>query len=606
MYFKGQIAFVSVIFIVVIALFAGTYVFHNQTQNEKIEILIFVDTLNEKIDVTYKFPIFVEDSLVFQFPVRVPGSYWLIEKSVKENFEALDYENNPLHYKTADSILFIIKPSNNIKEIRYSILKSEINEGNVLSDGIIIDKDIIVINMGVAAGYIEKYYSLPINVICTNIHNKKCISVNNRQINDSTFNFTFKDYNQLIDNSLVFSSIADSTSFQVGKNRISVFTHSPNHKVTSEDMAIIVKPVVEAIWEEIDFLPLNDYKLVFVFNHLIIYNMFNFSAIEHPKFSFYHFFNEPNFDDNIDSLFFVFFVKLIVAHEIFHLFTPLSFSDTFLNPYNPGFGSMSKHLWLYEGFVEYYSAHLIYNRGIITKEEYFYFLSLKLLPFTWGNTNFSLTNVSKNIFDEPDFVTKFYSRGAILSLLLDIEIIDKTNGQKNLFDVLKEIYSQNPIFEEDYLFSKIAELSDSSIYEFIENYIIGESVPIFDNYLQKAGLTIEVKEKIIWYTFAIAGFEIDYENNRLKFSSKNLKDNSIDTYNLTSINDLPVNIYTFGFMFNRLITPRQIKITYLENNLEKAKFIEQQERLYPDYKDITIKDSLTEQEKNLFFKLFRQ
>jgi len=177
--------------------------------------------------------------------------------------------------------------------------------------------------------------------------------------------------------------------------------------------------------------------------------------------------------------------------------------------------------------------------------------------------------------------------------------------KKDLFTVLKQIYKQSPVFKADTLFHSIANLSDTSIINFFEHYIAGDSCPVFDNYLNKAGMKIEQYEKTIWYSFRIGGFEYDPTNKNLSVTFMNKPDCfEHETVIITGINDLPISSFTFGQIFNRLEAPRKIKITYIENDSEKTAYIEQQGTIR-EFKEIKTKDTLTEKEQKIFNKLFK-
>jgi len=598
--------FITLIIVSVVLFVLFTYFYKNcrNSVNEKIEIFISIDKLNEKMEITYILPPINHDTLLFRFSGRIPGVYFQLAEQLVENFEALDSANNLLPFEK-DSLGYCITHATNLKKINYSIIKTEINSNNFMSEGNFITDELIVINGSAALGYVEDLINLPVSIVCTGINKKKCISANYKILNDTAIIINFENYHLLIDNPIIFSSIADSTAFKVDNNKISVYTHSPNHKMTSKTMAHIVKPAVEAIWSELDFIKKNNYRLVFVFNSAIDNDIWDYFGLEHKKSSIYYLLSEPNLADFIDSSKFAFFIKNTVAHEVLHLFVPISFSDNKLSPYSFSNFEMSKHLWLYEGFVEYYSFKTLYKKGVTKQQEFFDEFSRRLLPYFWGSGNFSLAETSENIYYEPWYMPAFYSRGAIFSMLLDIEILDKTNMEKDLFTLLKYIHTQTPIVDVDSLIPNIVRFSEPSIADFFNNYIIGDSCPVFDNYLQKAGLKIEKYKKIIWYSFRINDFEYNHNHNNLVITfAENQEWLENNPVNMISINDIPINSFTFGLLFNRLWSPRKIKTTYIENDLEKTVFIEQKgtER---NFMELKLKDTLTTKEQMIFDRLFK-
>jgi len=609
---------ISIIFIVATIFFTNSCNSNDITVKNKIEILLSIDTSKERINITYLLPATQEDSLIFRLILQAPGMYYPMKLQQIENFEAFDHANNLLPVYV-DSTEFIIMQTQNLKKISYSIQKNEINADNFISDGIIISDEIIAINGGASIGYIEQLRNLPISVsyLCTD--KKKCISGNYQVVNDSVFIFDFENYEELIDNPIIFSSIADSASFQVNNNIISVFTHSPNNIVTSENMVRIIKPTIETVWEKLSFLPIKDHRFIFVFNKKMMGKKLDFLAMEYKKNTVYYIFLEPYLSDSTDRLQFEFVTKMLTAHELFHLFTPISFADNFLQSYQFYDFKMSKHLWLYEGFVTCFSLKILYKNGIITQNEFFVEMSRKLRNFEEMTQNMhyfekseqkvSLTELSENIYNDLKLFPIFYSKGALISFLLDIEIIDKTNGKRDLFDILKQIYAQTPIFDPDSLIYNIVKLSNPSVDDFFNSYIIGKNSLDFDKYLQKAGMKIkEGKNAERWYyLFPIREFEFDDIQKTLSVTFwKKLNGIEQKTIIITKINDLPINSYTAGLLLSeRFDKPREIRITYLENDLEKEITISQQRAIF-GFKKIDVKEDLTEKEKMVYDRLFKK
>ena len=56
----------------------------------------------------------------------------------------------------------------------------------------------------------------------------------------------------------------------------------------------------------------------------------------------------------------------IVAHEFFHILTPLSVHSEDVHYFDYNDPTFSKHLWMYEGLTEYFAQHFQVQQGLIT------------------------------------------------------------------------------------------------------------------------------------------------------------------------------------------------------------------------------------------------
>jgi predicted metalloprotease with PDZ domain len=89
----------------------------------------------------------------------------------------------------------------------------------------------------------------------------------------------------------------------------------------------------------------------------------------------------------------------------------------------------------------------------------------------------------------------YYDKGAILGLLLDLEIRKRSNGQKSLDDVMRYLYTEFYKKDRNYTpadFQKAAELAaGSSLEQFFASYVRGKEELDYNSALAVAGLRLE-------------------------------------------------------------------------------------------------------------------
>lgn len=513
----------------------------------------------------------------FVLPKKVPGTYEAMVGKYITNINAFNANNEKIDIESKSENEYVINNAKKLKKISYTIQRSRVSTDNILSAGVIIDKSLLVINAGVSFGYIDQYKEAPYNVTIYNSSIKQCISSHLISKNDSTFHFKFKDYDDLVDNPIIFSSQSDSIGFSTIGRNIKISTHTPHNKINSTVIKSILAPTINAVFKELNFIQQNNYQLIFIFNNVVDQSIMDYAALEHKGSSIYYLFSEPNLSDRADSLQFAFFLKKIVAHEIFHLFTPLDFKDNTLEPYQYNNLNMSEHLWMYEGFVEYYSLKILLSNGLISQKEFLDEMSRKMLPLNWHYGSGYMLDNSKNVFKDSSPFKSFYSHGAICSFLLDVMTINKSNGQYDLFHILKDYYAMNRVFNPDSLINFVTRSSDASLKRFLVNYRLDIQPDELSSYFNLGGLCLKSSSKTCWYSFFIEKY---YHNEQLNFMDihfqKELKGLASKDIRVVKINGQSINSHSVGLLYNRLYSPRKIQINYFENGVEKSNSIEQE------------------------------
>ena len=84
----------------------------------------------------------------------------------------------------------------------------------------------------------------------------------------------------------------------------------------------------------------------------------------------------------------------------------------------------------------------------------------------------------------------FYTRGAVTAAMLDIKLLDLSNGKRGLRELLLELldkYGKDKPFPEDEFFEVVVEMTYPEIEQFINNYIKGTETLPYIEYMEKLG-----------------------------------------------------------------------------------------------------------------------
>jgi predicted metalloprotease with PDZ domain len=174
-----------------------------------------------------------------------------------------------------------------------------------------------------------------------------------------------------------------------------------------------------------------------------------------------------------------------VAHEFFHIVTPLTIHSEEIHNFDFNDPKMSKHLWLYEGVTEYFAGNVQVKYGLISPEEYLNVLRQKMFTASQFLDTVPFTEISKFTLDPyKDQYYNVYQKGALIGMCLDIKLrklSDGKYGMQNLVVDLGKKFGKSKAFQDDQLFSEITALTYPEIGEFLKRYVGGsETLPLQD------------------------------------------------------------------------------------------------------------------------------
>jgi predicted metalloprotease with PDZ domain len=239
-----------------------------------------------------------------------------------------------------------------------------------------------------------------------------------------------------------------------------------------------------------------------------------------------YFLPEIAFEPRLKSM-----VNEVSSHEFLHILTPLNLHSELIENFDYVNPKMSKHLWLYEGVTEYF-AHLVQvQSGLITEKQFFQNMRDKINEAEeFGN--FSMTTMSEKVL-EGKYKEKYssvYNRGALIGLMLDIFIREKTNHGKDLKKVIMELakkYGAGKPFKDDGFLAEFVQASHPDVQSFIDNYINGEQPLPFAEYFGKLGYEFSTTKRTDVYFAGKMGLKYDEANKAFAFTDVE-KDNALD------------------------------------------------------------------------------
>lgn len=195
----------------------------------------------------------------------------------------------------------------------------------------------------------------------------------------------------------------------------------------------------------------------------------------------------------------------LITHEYLHLWLVKRIRPLELGPFDYENEVYTRQLWFFEGFTSFYDEYLLYRLGYYSKEEYLELLVDNMMGVL-NTPGDKIQSLSESSFDawikfyrknenSVNAEVSYYSKGAMIGLLLHLDLINSTNGGKSLDDVLKYLYTEH------YLKTGIG-ITDEEL-QLAFDTIGGKSYDAFFNRYIHGTDRLPVEE-----FFAYAGFEL--------------------------------------------------------------------------------------------------
>lgn len=193
----------------------------------------------------------------------------------------------------------------------------------------------------------------------------------------------------------------------------------------------------------------------------------------------------------------------LVAHEFFHLWNVKRIRPDALGPFDYKKENYTKLLWVAEGITDYYDRLTLRRAGLISDQDYLRDVAKTIqdLQKTPGRLVQSAEESSfdawiKYYLQDENSVNSqisYYDKGAILGLLLDLEIRKRSN--KSLDDVMRYLYHEFYEKGRNYTpedFQKACELmAGSSLEPFFSRYVRGREELDYNGAFGAAGLQLD-------------------------------------------------------------------------------------------------------------------
>jgi predicted metalloprotease with PDZ domain len=195
----------------------------------------------------------------------------------------------------------------------------------------------------------------------------------------------------------------------------------------------------------------------------------------------------------------------LVAHEFYHLWNVKRMRPDALGPFDYTRENYTRLLWVAEGCTDYYAGVFVRRAGLLTDRQYLdnFARNVQGLQNTPGRLEQSAEESSFDAwikYYRPDENSvnssiSYYDKGAILGLLLDLEIRRRSKDSRSLDDVMRALYTDYFKRGRNYTpedFQREAErAAGSSLDDFFKAYVRGREELDYNAALEWVGLRLD-------------------------------------------------------------------------------------------------------------------
>jgi predicted metalloprotease with PDZ domain len=194
----------------------------------------------------------------------------------------------------------------------------------------------------------------------------------------------------------------------------------------------------------------------------------------------------------------------LTAHELFHAWNGKRIRPAVLGPFDLTREAYTRELWVVEGITSYYTDLLLLRAGLIGPQRYLERLAEQVTRL-YGVPGRYVQPLEDSSFDtwikfyrpdanSPNATVSYYLKGALVALLLDLEIRAATAGERSLDDVMRLLWERwgapDVGFPEGEVERIAAEVAGRDLSAFFDRTLRGRGDLDYAPYLAAAGLEL--------------------------------------------------------------------------------------------------------------------
>ena len=415
---------------------------------------------------------------VYQFASTAPGTYQVMDIGrFVRSFEAFDAAGDPVPVERVSVNQWKLSDPARVRTLRYSVAETwdtKVDRHQVyLMCGTSMERDHVLINPHAVIGYPTGMQARPVRL---RLKYPASWKVGTALQRDRGGAYLADDYDHLVDSPILLGRLSEARTRVTGVP-VEIFTYSKTDKIKSAQLLQAMDGMLQAAGRFLGKLPVDRYTFLYHFEDKPA------GAWEHSVSSEYVL-KEGEFTDSVGA-----FITDIAAHEFFHIVTPLNIHSEIIEHFNFVTPVPSQHLWLYEGTTEWAAHAMQLRSGLKSPEDYLAKVIQKMkIDRANFDSTYSLRELALTSYSDSGQTQygNIYMRGALTAGLLDIRLLELSQGTRGLQDVIAELtrkYGKRRAFPEATLVDTLVAMTYPEIRDFFDRYVWdSQHLPIAEYY----------------------------------------------------------------------------------------------------------------------------
>lgn len=425
----------------------------------------------------------------FLMPVWTPGAYSVqeFERNVQE-FRALDVRGTPLRWGKSEKNVWVVQSEKgSTLKVSYRVYAYQTRVSMSY-----LDAEHARINPASVLMHVEDAAQSALLINLVPHPSWKRVSTSLRMRGRSKFSFLASDYDELVDSPIELGNY-EVSSFKAWGKRHDVAMLCASG-IDRDDFVADLRRIVDAAVAVYGEAPYDKYEF------LVEFTKDASGGLEHLNSTCCQFskllFRPKRVYNRALGLF---------SHEFFHLWNVKRMRPLGLGHFDYSRENYTHSLWVAEGITSYYQDLILRRAGIYTLPEYLDSLADQF-NFYLATPGRKFQSAEESSFDSwiklsrPDENSvnsgvSYYTAGAILGWVIDMEIRRATSNKRTLDDVMRKMYADGCRNGRAYTeegFQKACELTaGESMDSTFGKYVRGREEIEFDRYLGYAGLRLD-------------------------------------------------------------------------------------------------------------------
>lgn len=457
--------------------------------------LNYTINLNDRSNDEFKVVLDVEglgdDNDIYQFAATAPGTYQTMNVGrFVRSFKAFDKKGKEIATENIGVNQWKLTTPKKIRKLEYSIAETWDTPENGMKFykmcGTSMEDDHVLFNAHCVIGYPKGLQAEPLTLT---LDYPESWSIGTALSRNEKGAYYANSFDHAVDSPILLGRLSEASADFNG-TKVELYTYSKTDKIKSADLLESMSAMLEAANKFVVDFPVDRYTFLFHFED------HNAGAWEHSYSSEYVYIEDDYAVDGGSK------ITSTAAHEFFHIITPLNIHSEVIEQFNFVTPTPSNHLWLYEATTEWASDMMQVRGGIMSLEDLLGQLRYKLRVDDYMfDPDYSLVKLAETSFsaEGQKQYGNIYYKGALIINMLDILLLEKSNGTRGLREVVNELskkYGPKRAFPEADFFDIFVEMTYPEVADFFNNYIKQANPLPLEEYYAKVGIKYSAEKTI--------------------------------------------------------------------------------------------------------------